>query len=105
MISKNIPTKDLINELNRRSRELTEEGLKQYSLYIEIEKTPYFFVANLFKKKHMYSGEIVEGNILISKAGYGKTIEEAKEDLLRKIRGKTIMFSGYSKNREEVLIV
>ena len=105
MILKNIPTKDLINELNRRERELTEDDIKRYSLYFEIEKTSKFFIANVFKEGHEYSGEIINGNFLVSKAGYGDTIKEAKEDLLREIRGKTIMFSAYSKSREEVLIV
>ena len=98
---KDISTEDLIKELNRRNRELTEEDIKRYSLYIKIEKTPNFFYGKIFKEKHMYPGEISEGNFLVSKVGYGDTIEEAKNDLLEKIRGKLLVFSAYSKNREE----
>ena len=105
MYLKKISTSDLINELNRRNRELKEDDIKRYSLYIKIEKTPNYFMAGIFKENHKYSGEISEGNLLISKAGYGESVEEAKNDLLKKIRGKLLVFSAYSENREEINLV
>lgn len=76
--------------------------LTRHSLYFEIKKTPKFFIADIYKEGHTYSGEISEGNFLISKWGYGNTIEEAKKDLLNKISGKLLVFSAYGKNREEI---
>lgn len=99
-----ISTSDLIKELNRRNKELREEELKRYSLYIKIEKHLNFFSADIFKGGHKYRGEICDGNFLISKPSYGRTIEEAKENLLKLIRGKLLVFSAYGENREEINI-
>ena len=99
-----ISISDLIKELNRRNKELREEELKRYSLYIKIKRTSDFFIADIFKEKHKYSGEISNGSFLYSKFGYGRSIEEAKNDLLKKIQGKLLVFSANLKNREEINI-
>ena len=76
--------------------------LTRHSLYFEIKKTSNGFIADIYKEGHKYSGKISEGNVLISKWGYGNTIEEAKKDLLNKISDKLLVFSAYGKNREEI---
>lgn len=53
-----------------------------------------------------YKGaEIKDGIFLIASYGRGKDYEEACDDYLSQIRGKTLVFDAYSKYRREVTIL
>ena len=49
-------------------------------------------------------GEITDGIVRIGAFGKGTTVEEACEDYLNKISGKTLVF-GFGENREEIKVL
>lgn len=51
------------------------------------------------------NSEIKEGYFLRGDPGRGATFEEACDDYLSKIRGKTIVFNAYSDSRREVRVI
>lgn len=53
-----------------------------------------------------YAGcEIKDGVCLVSSYGRGLTFEEACDDYLSQIRGKTLVFNAGTKNRKEVVVL
>ena len=53
-----------------------------------------------------YQGaEIKNNGFLISEFGVGRTFEDACEDYISKISGKTLVFKAYSESREEVTVL
>lgn len=51
------------------------------------------------------NAEVKEGSFLRGTFGSGKTFDEACEDYLNQIRGKTLVFNAYSDMRREVKIL
>jgi len=51
-----------------------------------------------------YNCEIKDGYFLISEFGAGYSFEEACEDYLERIQGKTLVFNAYENRKEVVLI-
>ena len=49
--------------------------------------------------------EIKDGMFLVGDYGSGQTFEEACEDYVRKISGKTIIFHAYTDSRKEVTFI
>ena len=49
--------------------------------------------------------DVKDGCFLIGTYGTGNSFEEACEDYLKKISGKTIVFNAESSNREEVKVL
>lgn len=49
--------------------------------------------------------EVKEGYALVGIFGRGKNFEEACEDYLRQITGKTLVFSASTKSRKEVSVL
>ena len=49
-------------------------------------------------------GEIIDGIVRIGEFGKGTTVEEACEDYLNKISGKTLVF-GFGENRKEIKVL
>ena len=49
-------------------------------------------------------GEIRDGIVRIGEFGIGTTVEEACEDYLNKISGKTLVF-GFGENRKEIKVL
>ena len=49
--------------------------------------------------------EVKDGAVLASVFGEGLTFEEACEDYLRQISGKTLVFDACTKNRKEVIVL
>lgn len=54
---------------------------------------------------HYERCDIKDGCFLIGSYGTGNSFEEACEDYLNKISGKTIVFNAESSNREEVKVL
>ena len=54
---------------------------------------------------HYESCDVKDGCFLIGAYGTGNNFEEACEDYLNKISGKTIVFNAESSNREEVKVL
>ena len=54
---------------------------------------------------HYESCDVKDGCFLIGTYGTGNNFEEACEDYLNKISGKTIVFNAESSNREEVKVL
>ena len=53
-----------------------------------------------------YAGaEIKDGIFLVSSYGRGKDFEEACDDYLSQIRGKTLVFDAHSEDRREVTVL
>lgn len=49
--------------------------------------------------------EVQDGIFLVSVHGRGQTFEEACDDYLSQIRGKTLVFNAGTKNRKEVKVL
>ncbi len=49
--------------------------------------------------------EIKDGSFLRSCFGTGNTFEQACEDYLIQLHGKTLVFNAYSSNREEICVL
>ena len=49
--------------------------------------------------------EVKDGIFLVGIHGRGKTFEEACDDYLYQIRGKTLVFNAGTKNREEIRVL
>ena len=49
--------------------------------------------------------EVKDGMFLTSTFGSGTTLEEACEDYIRSLSGKTVVFNAYADNRKEVLVI
>lgn len=49
--------------------------------------------------------EVKEGCFLRSSPGRGQNFEEACEDYLNQIRGKTLVFNTYSDSRKEIKVL
>ena len=49
--------------------------------------------------------EVKEGIFLASPFGSGATLEEACEDYIRQISGKTTVFHAYTNSRKEVVFI
>lgn len=54
---------------------------------------------------HFQNADIKDGSFLVCAYGRGTTLEEACEDYIRKISGKTLIFHAYSDHREEVIFI
>ena len=54
---------------------------------------------------HYERCDVKDGCFLIGTYGTGNSFEEACEDYLNKISGKTIVFDAESRNREEVKVL
>lgn len=54
---------------------------------------------------HYERCDVKDGCFLIGNYGAGNSFEEACEDYLNKISGKTIVFNAESSNREEVKVL
>ena len=54
---------------------------------------------------HQERCDVKDGCFLIGTYGTGNNFEEACEDYLSKISGKTIVFDAESRNREEVKVL
>lgn len=53
-----------------------------------------------------YKGaEVKSGSLLSSAYGSGRTFQEALNDYYEKIKGKTLVFDAYGKNRKEIIII
>ena len=53
---------------------------------------------------HFQNCEVKDGCFLIGAFGRGNTFEEACEDYIKEIQGKTLVFEEYGKRREVILI-
>ena len=51
------------------------------------------------------NSEIKDGIFLVGEYGIGQTFEEACEDYIRQISGKTIVFHAYTDSRKEVIFI
>ncbi len=51
------------------------------------------------------NSEIKDGMFLVGEYGRGKTFEEACEDYIHKISGKTIVFDAYTDSRKEAIFI
>lgn len=49
--------------------------------------------------------EIKDGSFLVGEYGRGQTVEEACEDYVRQISGKTLVFYAYTDRRTDVIFV
>ena len=49
--------------------------------------------------------EVKKGTFLVGTFGSGTTLEEACEDYIHQISGKTIVFHAYTDNRKEVTFI
>lgn len=49
--------------------------------------------------------DIKDGDLLIDKFGRGITLNDACEDYIRIITGKTLVFDGCTEKRKEVLVI
>lgn len=49
--------------------------------------------------------EIKDGMFLVGEYGRGQTFEEACEDYIRQISGKTIVLHAYTNSRKEVIFI
>lgn len=54
---------------------------------------------------HFQNCEIKDGAFLVSEFERGVTLNDACEDYIRKISGKTLIFHAYSDRREEILAI
>lgn len=54
---------------------------------------------------HYERCDVKDGCFLIGSYGIGNSFEEACEDYLNKISGKTVVFNAESSNREEVKVL
>ena len=54
---------------------------------------------------HYERCDVKDGCFLIGTYGTGNSFEEAREDYLNKISGKTIVFNALSSDREEVKVL
>lgn len=52
-----------------------------------------------------HGANVKDGIFLVSTFGVGPDFESACDDYLDKIRGKTLVFNAFSKEREEVTIL
>lgn len=51
------------------------------------------------------NAEVKDGYFLIGTFGVGNTFEDACEDYISKVRGKTLVFGACTKNRKEVRVL
>lgn len=51
------------------------------------------------------NSEIRDGHFLVGECGFGNTFEEACEEYLRMILGKTIIFNAYTTRRREIKFI
>ncbi|MCI9543541.1 MAG: hypothetical protein HFE93_05005 [Acutalibacter muris] len=49
--------------------------------------------------------DLKEGQFLIAVFGTGKTFEDACEDYMNKLHGKTLVFNAYTDRREEIKVL
>ena len=49
--------------------------------------------------------DIKDGYFLVGSFGAGKTFEEACDEYLKQIRGKTLVFNACSKSRKEIKVL
>lgn len=49
--------------------------------------------------------DVKDGYFLEALYGRGRTFEDACEDYLKQIRGRTLVFNAYSKNRRETKVL
>lgn len=49
--------------------------------------------------------EVKKGTFLVGTFGSGQTFEEACEDYIRQISGKTLVFHEYTDHRKEVMFI
>lgn len=68
--------------------------------WLEVWKVPNGEVAAAYK-----NSEVKEGHFLKGTYGTGKTFEDACEDYLNQLHGKTLVFNAYSGNRKEVRVL
>lgn len=54
---------------------------------------------------HFQDAEIKDGSFLVGAFGSGTTLEEACEDYIRQISGKTIVLHAYTNSRKEVTFI
>lgn len=54
---------------------------------------------------HFQDAEIKDGMFLVGTFGSGQTFEEACEDYIRQISGKTLVFHAYTDHRKEIIFV
>lgn len=53
---------------------------------------------------HFQNCEVRDGCFLVGSFGRGNTFEEACEDYINEIQGKTLVFNEYGQKREVILI-
>lgn len=54
---------------------------------------------------HFQDAEIKDGSFLVGEYGRGQTLEEACEDYIRQISGKTVVFHACTDHRTDVIFV
>lgn len=78
-------------------------SLESEHLEIWKEKTEYVGVTIQYKVRYK-NCKIKAGNSVVDEYGKGKTIEDACEDYIRKVQGRTLVFDAY-KDTERVVKV